>query len=242
MDVIRALIVDDEPLARERIRTLLASEPDVEVVAECADGKDARRRLLEGGFDVAFLDVQMPELDGFEAVRALPEEDRPRIVFVTAHDRYALRAFDVRAFDYLLKPFDPDRFRETIARVRGSLRRSPARPAWSEVERLPVKESGRIRFVRLDEIAFVEAAGNYVCLHVKGQSHVVRETMAEMESQLDPRRFLRIHRSAIVNTARISELRPSFGGDYVAVLDDGKELPVSRHYRDRLRGLVGAPL
>lgn len=239
MDVIRALIVDDEPLARERIRTLLRAEPDVEVIAECGDGKQARRLLLEGGADVAFLDVQMPELDGFEAVRALPEDGRPRIVFVTAHDRYALRAFDVRAFDYLLKPFDPDRFRETVARVRASLRR-PGRP--EPVERLPVKEGGRIRFVKLEEIEFVEAAGNYVCLHVKGQSHVVRETMAEMEAQLDPRRFLRIHRSAIVNTAHLSELRPSFGGDYVAVLDGGKELPVSRNYREKLRGLVGAAL
>lgn len=249
---LRTLIVDDEPLARSRIRHLLAKETAVEVVGECGDGRTAQERLKAGGVELCFIDVQMPELDGFAALREIPRERLPQLVFVTAHDRYALRAFEVRALDYLLKPFDPDRFRETVARaveahrLRAGARTEAVLAALRELsersrypERLLVKESGRVVFVPVRELDCVEAAGNYVCLSVGKQSYTARETMGEMEAQLDPRRFVRIHRSTIVNVERIRELRATVTGDHLVLLESGRELPLGRSFKDRLREALG---
>jgi two-component system LytT family response regulator len=253
-EAMRALIVDDEPLARERLRTLLGEERDVEIAGECGDGAKALEELKRGGVDIVFLDVQMPELDGFEVLQALPQQLLPQVVFITAHDRYALKAFEVRAVDYLLKPFDPDRFKDTVqrARERWRERRGQADNVLSALreltqkqkraDRLLVKESGRVVFVPLEQIEWVEAAGNYVCVNANGATYTARETMAEMEAQLDPKRFVRIHRSAIVNVDRIQELRGTPSGDHVVILSGGRELQLSRSYRDRLKDALGQPV
>jgi two-component system, LytTR family, response regulator len=256
VSAIRTLIVDDEPLARDRLRGLLAADPEVQLVGECQNGREAHDALLDREVDLAFMDIQMPEVDGMEALAGIPPERLPAVVFVTAYDRYALKAFELRALDYLLKPFDPDRFREALSRAKErirkdrredlgtelvealkALRTSPRRP-----ERLMIKDSGRITFLRVDEIDFIQAAGNYVCLNSSGRSHTLRETMADMEGQLDPARFVRIHRSAIVNIDRIKELQPLFGGDYLVLLQDGTELTLSRSFRQRLKDALGRPL
>jgi two-component system LytT family response regulator len=253
---IRTLIVDDEPLARQRIRTLLASEPDIEVVGECADGRTALEVLEEHQPELLFLDVQMPLLDGFGVVEAMGADRMPVIVFVTAHDRYALRAFDVHALDYLLKPFDRARFQQTLVRARAAIRRDEKadlsrrllallgdiKEKAKPVQRLVVKSSGRVSFVRVEEIDWIEAAGNYLRLHVGTDVHLLRETMARLEAKLDDRRFVRIHRSTIVNIERIREMQPSFHGDYVVVLRTGAELTLSRSYRERVQEVLGGSL
>ncbi len=249
---VRTLIVDDEPLARERIRALLAGEPDIEIRGEASDGVSAVRKLVDQDFDLLFLDVQMPEMDGFDVLAALDElsqEGRvsmPAVVFVTAHDRYALRAFDVHALDYLLKPFDRERFEKTLARARAQLASdranalneklsalvsdTAARRTYSE--RFMVKSRGRVVFVRADEVDWFEAAGNYVALHAGTKVHLLRKTMSSLESRLDPDRFQRVHRSTIVRLDRVRDLRPKATGDYELVLQDGTALPLGRtHYR-----------
>jgi len=250
---IRALIVDDEPLARQRLHRLLQDESDVEIVGECADGGEAVAIIRALSPDLVFLDVQMPVLDGFGVLEALGVDGIPAIIFVTAYDRYALRAFEYNALDYLLKPFDRNRFRKALDRARAHLGseqgREEARQLLGAVEeyksegkaleRLVVKASGRVFFLRVEEIDWIEAAGNYVRLHVGKEAHLLRDTMSSVETRLDPKRFLRIHRSTIVNIERIQELQPLFHGDYVVILRDGKQLNLSRGYRQRLQEVFG---
>ena len=254
---IRALIVDDEPLARERLRGLLEAEPDVAVVGECADGEAAVDAIRAEPPDLVFLDVQMPNLDGFGVVEAVGPENMPVTVFVTAYDRYALRAFEVHALDYLLKPFDRARFTVALDRARAQLEQDRAAgaadrllalldetkaPPRKGAERIAVKSSGGVSFVRAEEIDWVEAAGNYAKLHAGGDVHLIRETLNAMEARLDPEQFVRIHRSTIVNLDAIKELQPLFHGDYAVILRDGTELVLSRSYRQKLKGLFGNAL
>jgi len=242
---IRTAIVDDEPLARAVLRQLLEQDPDVVVVGDTS-GVDAPALIERTAAELVFLDVQMPERDGFEVVKALPPGGLPAILFVTAHDRYALRAFDVHAVDYLLKPFTGERFRTALARAReriASHAPDPAlaglaadlrrRPAY--LTRLPVRSGGRTVFVDLESVDWLEAADNYVRVHVQRREHLVRETLAALDAQLDPDRFARIHRSVIVNVARIAEVRPTSHGDAEVLLRDGARLAVSRTWRHRLQ-------
>ena len=257
MKKIRTLIVDDEPLARERIRALLAEQPDIEVVGEARDGEEAVQAILTHAPDLVFLDIQMPRMDGFEVIRTVGPDNMPLIVFVTAYDQHALKAFDVRALDYLLKPFDRDRFAESIGRVRDAIEHSgsdeigrrlleivrelkPGAPPRSD--RLVIKSAGRLFFLRIAEIDWVEAAGNYVKLHVGTEEHLLRETMNGIEQKLDPDTFFRIHRSRIVNMERIKELQPWFNGEYVVILHNGTKLTLSRGYREKLQERLGRPL
>ena len=250
---IRTLIVDDEPLARERMRTLLGSETDVEVVGEARDGLEAVETILGQSPDLVFLDVQMPGVDGFGVINAIGADRMPTVIFITAYDEYALRAFEVHALDYLLKPFGRERFRETLKHARASLERRRAgdlgrrllalvndiKPEAPKLDRLVVKSGGRVFFLRTDDLDWIEAAGNYVRLHLGEEAHLFRETMTRMEARLDTRRFVRIHRSRIVNTERIKELQPWFNGEYVVVLRNGMRLPLSRGYRDKLQEQLG---
>jgi len=253
---LRVLIIDDEELARQRIRRLLAREEDVEVVGEASDGAQAVESIRSLGPDLVFLDVQMPEVDGFAVLERLRPSPAPAVVFVTAHDDYAVRAFEVHAVDYLRKPFDAARFREAFSRARGRVagagaeeraRRLEALLAQVEThppksrERFMVRSDGRLYFVRIDDIDWVEAAGNYVKLHVGRETHLMRETMAGIEKMLDPSRFLRIHRSAIVNLDRVREMQPWFSGEYTVILRDGTQLRLSRVYRDRLETWMHGP-
>ncbi|MBC7893774.1 MAG: response regulator transcription factor [Cytophagaceae bacterium] len=241
---IRCVIVDDERLARKRLRQLLRDEPDVQVLQEFADGPSAVAGIPRLAADLLFLDVQMPEMDGFETLRALDRDRPPAVVFCTAYDQYAIKAFDVHAIDYLLKPFDDDRVRQTIARVRahGSADAPALREQMSRLierlerretylERLAIRTDGTIVFVRTADIDYAEAAGNYVRLRAARTTHLMHETLTNLAERLDPSRFLRIHRSTIVNVDRIAAIQPMFHGDAVAVLRDGTRLPVSRTYR-----------
>ncbi|HEX8696938.1 MAG TPA: LytTR family DNA-binding domain-containing protein [Longimicrobium sp.] len=247
--VVRALIVDDEPLARDCVRLALERQPGIEVAGECADGEQAVEAILAERPDLVFLDVQMPGLDGFGVVERVGVERMPAVVFVTAFDEHALRAFEVHAADYVLKPFDDARFADAVRHARrqlrpggedelrrrldallGEVRGGAARP----VTRLMVQVKDRIRFVRADEVDWFEAAGNYVRIHTGGQAHLIRATLAGLAGQLDPARFVRIHRSTVVNVDRIREVQPWFGGDYIAILEDGRQLRVSRSFRDSL--------
>jgi len=248
---IRTLIVDDELLARERLRQLLQSEPEIELIGECADGQEAVAAIGKDSPDLIFLDVQMPELDGFGVLEAMTAEPAPVIVFVTAHDKFALRAFEVHAADYLLKPFDRERFKTALARAveRVKHREGAAsnqaqsavlaelRPPAKPLERLAVKTGGRVIFVKLEEIDYVEAAHNYVELHVQKQSHLLRETLNSIEARLPAAKFVRISRSVIVNIERVKELQPLFYGEYTVTLQNGTRLTLSRRYRDKLREL-----
>jgi two-component system LytT family response regulator len=245
---LRILIVDDESVARRRIRRLLAAEPDVAVIGECGDGASAIATIGAERPNLVFLDVQMPERDGFEVLQALPTPELPAILFVTAYDRYALRAFDVHAIDFLLKPFTRERFRIALARARERLERRDRdaglaalaaslreRPRY--LSRVPVRTAGRIVLVDLTTVDWLEAADNYVLLHVRSGEYLLRETLAALEAQLDPDRFARIHRSAIVQIDRIVELHPATHGDFDVLLRDGTRLTLSRTWRERLRGL-----
>lgn len=256
MTPLRALIVDDEPLARETIRRLLAGDAEIEVVGECASGAEAVRSLRESAPDLLFLDVQMPEVDGFEVLRRAHPATAPAVVFVTAYDAYALRAFEAEALDYLLKPFDDERFHRTLSRAKARVREqrvtrlagkmaaaleaSPVdEPPGRYAERLGIRREGAIVFVRLEDVDWIEAADYCVRVHVGGRFHLLREPLRELEARLDPRRFLRVHRSAIVNLARVRELQPHFHGDGIAVMQDGARLRVSRARRARLHQLLG---
>ena len=249
---IRAVIVDDEELARDRIQTLLEAEPDVEVVGVCTDGPSAVETIDRTQPDLVFLDVQMPGMDGFEVVENLEPTRLPALVFVTAHDAHALRAFEIHALDFLLKPFDQARFEKALERARGQLARSRGAVLDSRLvslleelrderkysERLIVKSSGRVFFVRTEEIDWVEASGNYVKIHTKNDAHLLRESMKNMEAKLDPKTFVRIHRSAIVNIDHIKELEPWFHGEYIVIMRDGTRLTASRVFSDRLSALI----
>jgi two-component system LytT family response regulator len=250
---IRTLVVDDEPMARERILSLLTQENDVEVIGECGDGVQAVSVIQQHSPDLVFLDVQMPGCDGFGVIQHIGADRMPTVVFVTAYDEYALKAFEVHALDYLLKPFGKDRFQETLKHAREHLERRRAgdlgrrllalvhdlKPEPQRLDRLVVKSGGRVFFLRTDEIDWIEAAGNYVRLHLGEESHLFRETMNGMESRLDGRRFARIHRSRIVNTERIKELQPWFNGEYVVILRNGARLTLSRGYREKLQEQLG---
>jgi two-component system, LytTR family, response regulator len=249
---IRALIVDDEPLARRGIRARLGRFTDFEVAGECTNGRDAITAIATLAPDLVFLDVQMPGTDGFAVVRSVGAERMPLVVFVTAHDAHALRAFDAHALDYLLKPIDDDRFAEAIERVRRRMseredsalgRRLAALLGAAgdsgEVARrdgrLAIKDRGRVVLLSQDEVDWVEAEGDYVRIHTGGKRYLLRETMAAMEARLDASRFTRIHRSALVNLARVRELRPYGARDSLVVLNDGTQLKLSRGYRERLQ-------
>jgi two-component system LytT family response regulator len=247
------LVVDDEPLARRKLRRLLLSEPDVGAVAEAASGPQALERLVAEASDVAFLDVHMPGLDGFALLDRLPIGRRPALVFVTAHDAYAVQAFEVEAVDYLLKPFDRARFASALARarqrvhgrdaeltvgVREVLERLAAAPRF--VERFPVRRAGGIVLVAAADVDWIEAQGNYVGLHVGSDTHLVRRTISSLERQLDPRRFARVRRTAIVNLDRIVALRPWDKDEHVVVLRSGARIAASRGFKDQLEGRLGA--
>lgn len=280
----RVLIVDDEPIARRRISRLLKQEGDVEVLDEVGSGTEAVAAIRERSPDLVFLDVQMPDLDGFGVVSALSGEKMPAIVFVTAYNEYAVKAFDVNAVDYILKPFDPERFRAAFQRARTQLEQkssaesgrriralleevlgeeraqalatasagtsvggavtnghgahAPAPvsvPRARYLDRLMVKHDGRVFFLKVADVDWFEASGNYVKVNVGKASHLIRETMHGIESQLDPNQFARIHRAVIVNMDRIRELQPWFAGDYIVILRDGRQLKLSRTYREALQ-------
>ncbi|MFL6466393.1 MAG: LytR/AlgR family response regulator transcription factor [Pyrinomonadaceae bacterium] len=244
---IRTLIVDDEPLARERVKRFLKDERDIVILGECGNGTDAIKSIREKEPDLVFLDIQMPEKNGFDVIKSIEGGDLPTIVFVTAYDQYALQAFEVHALDYLLKPFNRERFHRAVSRAkdqiesrrRGELDErlasliSSISPDRKYLERLVVKSVGRVFFLKTSEIDWIEASGNYLKLHVGRESHMIRETMNSIEGKLDPGQFMRIHRSTIVNIDRIKELHPMFSGDYSAILRDGTELALSRNYRER---------
>jgi two-component system, LytTR family, response regulator len=248
---IRTVIVDDEPLARERLRTWLEAESDFELVAECGDGRQAVEVITREEPDLLFLDMQMPELNGLEVLEALGEDVPRAVIFVTAFDQFAVKAFEVHAVDYLLKPFARDRFHAALGRARdriqrpssGNLQRELAalmaglRTADKPVIRLAVKAEGRVLLLKTAEIDWIEAADNYVVLHVGAQSHVLRETLTALEGRLDPAKFLRISRSTIVNIDQIKELQPLFHGEHSVLLRSGAKLTLSRNYRDKLREL-----
>lgn len=267
MDEIRVLIVDDEPVAREGIRVLLEDDPEVEVVGECADGEQATRAIGDLEPDLVFLDIQMPELDGFQVLERIGPQEMPVVVFVTAYDQYALKAFDVAALDYLLKPFDDERFAAALDRAKTQVRQgametlsrrlialleaSSTEPTAARsgggggrryLDRILIKTGGKAIFLKVEEIDWIEAEGDYVKLHVGSQQHLLRDTMKRLESQLDPKRFLRVHRSAIVNLDRIKELHPYFHGDYMILLQDGTEIKLSRTRRKQMEERLGRKL
>ena len=243
---LRVIIVDDEPLARERVRTFLADEPDVEIVAECADGAEAVEQIEKLHPDVLFLDVQMPRLNGFEVLEAIGPDAMPIVVFTTAHDDHAIRAFEVSAVDYLLKPFKQPRFRKALERARTQLQATKGNvpkpelsallSQWRESNgsgpRVLVKSPDRILFLKPDEIDHIEACGNYVVLHSGKEKHIVRETMTAMESRLNSSGFMRINRSVILNLSRIQELQPLAAGEYVVILKTGARLNMTCSLRD----------
>lgn len=245
----RVLIVDDEPLARERIRSLLRDEPDFELVAECADGNQAVTAFHQHAPDLVFLDIQMPGKDGFEVLRALDGQRLPMVIFVTAYDQHALKAFEVHALDYLLKPFKQARFKQTLQRARELLGRRGGgddddvskrllellgrqAPAREHLTRIVVRDGERVLFVKTDQIDYIESAGNYVVLHAGKDNHVVRETLTSLEERLEPKQFLRISRSTLVNVDQIKELQPLFKGEHVVVLQNGKQLTMTRGLRE----------
>ena len=252
MSKIRTLVVDDEPIARARVVSLLKDEADIEVIGECANGQQAMSAIESGSPDLLFLDIQMPEVNGLDLARTIQSTGTPAVVFVTAYDEYALRAFEVHALDFLLKPFSAERFRSALghAREQVSQRRKGAMvPKTADPERraarpnrLMIKSGGRIHFVRMADIDWCEAQGNYVRVHVGPQEHLVRDTMSHLESELDAQQFVRIHRSAIVNVDRIQEMQSSFNGEYVVLLRTGTRLTLSRGYREILQARLGKPI
>jgi two-component system, LytTR family, response regulator len=237
----RALIVDDEAPARARIRHFLEHEPDFEIAGECANGRQAIDAIRRDKPDLVFLDVQMPRVSGFDVCEAVP--DMPMVIFVTAFDQYALKAFEVHAIDYLLKPFGRDRFKKALANVRRNGRRlaallSDLRPGFKTPDRLVIKEDGRVVFLRTTAIDWVEADGNYVRLHTGSESHYFRETLAGLEGQLPAAKFVRISRSALVNLDCVKEMVPKFAGDYSVILQTGAKLTLSRNFRERLEKVI----
>jgi two-component system, LytTR family, response regulator len=256
MKKIRTLIVDDEPLARERLATLLHAEADVEVLGQCRDGEEAVTAIYDHAPDLVFMDVQMPQMNGFDVIEAVGTDKMPLVIFVTAYDQHALKAFQVRALDYLLKPFDRERFTEALNRARRQLERNETgdigrrllalvkdlKRDQPRAERLVVKSGGRLSFLRADEIDWVEAAGNYVRLHVGTTSYLLRETMNAIEGRLDPEKFFRIHRSRIVNMERIKELQPWLNGEYAVLLQTGTRLTLSRGCREKLQDRLARSL
>jgi two-component system LytT family response regulator len=261
MEKIRAIIVDDEKPARHRLRELLEKQPDIAIVAECSNGAEAVRKIRALRPDLLLLDIQMPGLDGFGVVDAIGAAQMPATIFVTAYDRYALKAFEVSALDYLLKPFSDERFERSLARVLSFVRTSrreelnhrilslldqiqPKQPqnTGAHLDCLIIKNGGRVHFLRVEEIDWIEAAGVYVQIHTAGKTWLHRISLGELEAKLEARRFLRIHRSTIVNLQRIRELHPHSHGDFLVVLHDGTELKLSRGYRQKVEASLGQSL
>ncbi len=260
---IRCVIVDDEPLALRGLRLRLGEYPEIDIVAEAANGREAVKEIKKHAPDVAFLDIQMPGLDGFGVVRALIGAPAPLIVFVTAYDKFAIEAFEANALDYLVKPVDEERLKDALHRIREALKSRAATnresrlvellaslsdddrdrikeliadPSWTEkeryAERLSFKDGSKVVVLTADEIEWIDAAGDYMCIHAGGKTHIIRETMKTLQQRLDPTRFQRIHRSAIVNVKKVKELHPHSNGEYFLVLDNGAELKLSRSYKD----------
>jgi two-component system LytT family response regulator len=258
--LLKVIIVDDEPYARAKLERLLADE-EAELLAVCANGREAAAAIEQLKPDLVFLDIQMPEMDGFEVLRAIAPVHLPEIVFVTAFDQYALRAFEVNALDYLLKPFDQERFAAAFARAEERLRDSASRsenvqrllaqlarqpgagpaaaPADAYLEWLFVRKGQRVVKLSVPDIHWFEAEGNYVRIHTRGEAYLIREKMMALQARLDPKRFARIHRTAIVNLSYVKEMRPWSNSAFVVLLEDGTELRLSRRYRGRLAGSIG---
>jgi two-component system LytT family response regulator len=267
---IRALIVDDESLAREALLVMLSDDPEIEVIAQCRNGKEAVTVIREHSPDVVFLDIQMPEMDGFQVIEEIGAMQMPVTIFVTAYDKHALRAFEAHALDYLLKPFDHDRFDSALQRAKTFVRQQklgeisesllavlqdmklktgespsetdnikPYKATHKEpIDRVVIKSGGRIYFLKIEEIDWVEGAGDYLTLHSGSQTHLIRETMGNFHAKLDAQKFLRIHRSTVVNIERIKDIRPLLKGEYVITLTSGKCLKSSRGYRHELQRLL----
>jgi two-component system LytT family response regulator len=258
MRTIRTLIVDDEPTAREGMRRLLVADPEVELVGGCSSGREAVAAIREAAPDLVFLDVQMPDLEGFAELRQAGGEETPVVVFVTACEQHALRAFEVNAVDYVLKPFTDERFRASLQRakqkVHGTWRDELLRdltallperdlPPWRRSrnrDQLLVRSNGKVTLLPVREIEWIDAEGDFVRVHVGKTWYLIRETMKTLEDELDGARFVRIHRSTIVNLEKIKELQRFFHGEYVVVLHNGATLKLSRGYRDRLEAHLGA--
>ncbi len=249
--MIKTIIVDDELLARKNIKTSLGDFPELQVIAECSNGLEAVQAILEYQPHLVFLDIQMPEMDGFDVINTIGIQNMPFVIFVTAFDRYAIEAFEKHAFDYLLKPFSVERFQESVSRVLEFISRhhtsqtaenllqvmQEINPQRKYVNRLAIRSTSRIYFLNVEEIDWIESAGNYVDIHAGQHTHLLRETMANMEAKLNPEKFLRIHRSTIVNIDRIQEIQPD-GYDFLVVLKNGKLLGMSRTYRDKLNTIM----
>lgn len=254
---ITALIVDDEPLARAFVRLLLKNEAEIEIIGEAGNGRDAAILINEKKPDLLFLDVQMPEMDGFSLLKTLDAKTMPAVVFTTAYEEYAIRAFEFHAIDYLLKPFDEDRFEKAVGRakeilgdrvqrddettqIKELLKIVEEKPQY--LERLLIKLNGRIVFLKTAEIDWIKADDKYVQIYAGSRSHLVRQTLGAMKTQLDPQRFLQIHRSAIINLERLKELQPLLSGEYIVILENGARITVSRNYKDQLFAVLGKPL
>jgi two-component system LytT family response regulator len=231
------MVVDDEPLARSNLRVLLQNDSDIELIGECGSGDEALLAIREKTPDLLFLDVQMPECDGFDVLEMLGGNLPPAVVFVTAYDQFALRAFEAGALDYLLKPFDDARFCRALNRAKEKLphRKHPARPP----DRIVIKETGQVSFVKISDIDWIEAADYYTCLHVGTKTHLLRRSMTELEQELDPEVFCRIHRSSIVNVARVEALKFNPEGEYEVLLNHGVRLRLSRRYRTQAQLRLG---
>ena len=234
---IRTAIVDDEPLARSNLSTLLRLDPEIEIVSECGSGGDAPKEIRMVQPDLLFLDVQMPECDGFDVLELLGKDVPAAVVFVTAYDQYALRAFEAGALDYLLKPFDDARFGLAVGRAKQKIARGKDQPR--KLEFLTVKSAGQVAFVSLPEIDWIEAADYYAGLHVGAKTHLLRRSISELEQELDPALFCRIHRSTIVNLNRVRGLKLDEDGDYTVHLESGTPLRLSRRYRKQLQSRLG---
>ncbi len=250
--LIRVLLVDDEPLAREMLREMLQHDPEVQIVGECTNGREAVAAIRALSPDLLFLDVQMPEVGGFELLETLGAGNMPHVIFVTAYDNYAVRAFEVHALDYLLKPFDRERFDISWKRAKTQIKREKngvdqrilalledLKAGSKYLERLVIKSGGRIYFLETNDIDWIEAEGNYVSVHSGKKAHLLRETISSLEAQLDPKKFLRIHRSSIVRIDRIQELQPWFHGEFRVILQNGTQLTLSRNYREKLQEALG---
>jgi two-component system, LytTR family, response regulator len=237
MPKIRALIIDDEPLARSNLVLLLRNDPEIEIAGECGSGHEGLEQILAKKPDLVFLDVQMPEWDGFDVLERLGNDSPPAIVFVTAYDQYALRAFEAGALDYLLKPFDNARFERALARAKERLVSAKELPRT--IDRVTIKSGGQILFIKISEIDWIEAADYYACLHVRTKTHLLRRSMNDLERELDPDSFCRIHRSTIVNLDRVRGIRASEDGESEVLLDDGTPLRMSRSYRKHLQSRLG---
>jgi two-component system, LytTR family, response regulator len=250
---IRTLIVDDEMLARNKIARYLKEMPGVEIVDECSNGLEAVQSILKNQPDLVFLDIQMPELDGFGVIRTIGVQQMPMVIFVTAFDQYAIQAFENQAIDYLLKPFNAQRFVAAVERAIQMIQHHSQddyeerlqdllerlREKSTYIERITIKTSNRLYFIKVDEIEWIDAAGNYVDIHIGDETHLLRETMNNLEAKLNPSRFLRIHRSTIVNIDRIKEMQPDVNNDYIVIMKTGKQLIMSRRNREKLNKIIG---